>query len=156
MSQGRGDRGTRVVIGVAAVAGALTLFYFSATPTVVCAPGAEYVHCTVTARALGLVEVDREQVVDVRSVALVSAAIGGSRTPPRLVFRDATASHDLGYFSQQFAADWEALDVYARRPNAAVLTLTPPFVWRTVSAYAAMAFLGLVGVLTLATALRGS
>lgn len=151
MSQGR-DRGSRVVIGVVALAGALTLFYFSATPTIVCAPGAEYVHCTVTARALGLIEVDREQVVNVRSVAVEFPATADSPPPPRLVFRD-PATRDLGYFSQQFAADWQALDVYARQPDSAVLTLTPPFVGRTAAAYAAMAFLALIAVSMLASAL---
>ena len=143
-----------MVIGLGALAGALTLVYFSSTPTLVCNPGAEYVHCTVTARAFGLVEVDRGEVVDVRSVALESSATGTSRTPPRLVFKDGTASRDLGYFSQQFAADWRALDVYARRPNVARLTLARPFSGRTLGAYAATLFLGLIGVSMLVSACR--
>jgi hypothetical protein len=153
MSQRR-DRGSRIVIGVGALAGALTLFYFSAMPTIVCAPGAEYVHCMVTARALGLVEVSREQVANVRAVALEASAVDRSRTPPRLVFKDHAAAHDLGYFSQRFAADWKALDVYVRRPNAAVLRLTPPFQARTLGAYAAMAVLALMGVSMLFSACR--
>ena len=153
MSQGR-DRGSRVVIGLGALAGSLTLLYFSATPTIVCGPGAEYVHCTVTAHALGLIEVDRGQVTNVRSVALESSATGASRTPPRLVFKDGMASRDLGYFSQQFAGDWRALDVYARRPNAAVFTQRRPFSARTVGAYAATLVLGLMGVSMLFSACR--
>jgi hypothetical protein len=154
MSQGR-DRRSRAVIGLAAVAGALVLLYFSATPTLVCAPGAEYVHCTVTARALGVFEVARAQVADVRSAALVSSATGASRTPPRLVFTNATASHDLGYFSQRFAADWQALDAYVRQPEAAPLTLRPAFTGRTPAAYAASLFLGAIGLSALLSALRG-
>lgn len=154
MSQ-RNDRGSRVAIGLAATIGSLVLLYFSATPALVCAPGAEYVHCTVTARALGLVEVDREQVVNVRSAALeIAAGTGTSRTPPRLVFKDPAASHDLGYFSQRFAPDWRAVDEYARRPNAATLRLEPPFAARTAGAYAAALVLALLGVSTLVSAVR--
>jgi hypothetical protein len=154
MSQ-RNDRGSRVVIGLGASIGSLVLLYFSATPVLVCGPGSEYAHCTVTARALGLVEVDREQVVNVRSAALeVAAGTGTSRTPPRLVFRDSTGSRDLGYFSQRFAPDWRAVDEYVRRPNAATLRLDSPFTARTAGAYAAALVLGLLGLSTLISGLR--
>jgi hypothetical protein len=149
------DTGARLVIGLAAVAGALVLGYFSATPALECVPASEYATCTVSARALGLFEVSREQVAGVRSVALYRTATGGSDTPPHLVFRDATTSHDLGYVSQRFVGDWEAINAFAAAPTTAGLRLTPPFAGRTAGAYAAAAALALMGGGMLASAIRG-
>jgi hypothetical protein len=148
------DRVRRLVIGMAGLAGSLVLFYFSATPTLVCAPGSEYAQCTVTARGFGRLPVFRAQVTDVRSAALEASAVGASRTPPRLIFRDARRSHDLGYFSQRFAPDWETVDAYVREPGGRELKLQPPFAVRTAAAYAATLALGLLGLSTLLSALR--
>jgi hypothetical protein len=150
----RNDRGSRVVIGLAATIGSLVLFYFSATPALVCAPGSEYPQCTVTALAFGRIPVARAQVTDVRSAALEASAVGASRTPPRLIFKDARGSHDLGYFSQRFASDWEAVDAYVRAPGGRELRLQPPFSARTAAAYAAVLVLALLGVSTLVSGLR--
>jgi hypothetical protein len=85
---------------------------------------------------------------------MVASAVGTSRTPPRLVFRDAAADHDLGYFAQQFASGWEVVDAYARQPGAPELRLQPPFSARTAGAYAAALVLALLGLSTLASAVR--
>jgi hypothetical protein len=140
------DRGARLVIGLVALAMALVLVYFSATPSLACIAASEYAECTVTARVLGVVEVDRRRLPNVRSVALQRSAIGDSDTPPHLVFRDATTAHDLGYFSQRFAPQWQVLDTFVRQPTAAGVRLGEPKPVRQVAAHAAALLMGLLGV----------
>jgi hypothetical protein len=148
------DRGARVVIGLAFVAGSLVLLYFSSTPSLTCVAASEYAECTVTARMAGAIEVDRRQLTGVRSVGLQRTAIGSSDTPPHLVFRDATTAHDLGYFSQRFAPQWQVLDAFVRQPTAAGVRLGEPRPVRQVAAHAAALLMILLGLSMLWSARR--
>lgn len=141
------ERGVKVVIGLVALVFSLVLVYFSSAPALTCTRGSgPGVDCAVTARALWLVTVADDRLANVGSAEMVASAVGNSRTPPHLMFVAGGTRHDLGYFSQLFASEWQSVDEFARNPGAPELRLTKPLSVRTVAAHAAALFLAALGL----------
>jgi hypothetical protein len=145
------QKGARVVIGIAAIAGAATLLYFSLSPAITCTRADARVDCEVTAKMLNVFAVDSARVSGVREVLMIESATGRSRTPPHLNFRTAAGDVDLGYFSQRFAGDWTRLDSFARESADPELTIDTGVTFRNVAAYGAALFLLLAGLAAMAS-----
>jgi hypothetical protein len=62
--------------------------------------------------------------------------------------------HDLGYFSQLFASEWQTVDTFARNPAAPELRLAKPVTARTFGSHAAALFLTAMGIGLLVTVVR--
>ena len=147
---------TRAVIGLAMIAGAVVLLFFSAPPTLLCTRGASPgVDCEIHARALNLIPIRDERVRRVRSVTLVdSRATSSSDTPARLIFLTDGSARDLGYFSQRFAEDWRALDQFARRSESPEIRLTRKLGMQTIAAHLTAFFFLAVGGAMILSAFR--
>jgi len=159
MSPRGNQRGVRVLIGLAALAGAVTIVYFSAAPALSCSRASSATaECVVTARALGLMTVAEDRVAGVDSAEMVASSTtrDSDSTPPRIMFVSSGTRHDLGYFSQLFASEWQAVDGFARSPAAPELRLTKPLTARTFGSHAAALFLAAVGIGMFVTAIRHS
>ena len=155
----RSRQRTKLLIGVVALAQAGVLVLFSATPTLRCTLRPERgdgIDCQVTARVLNLVPVVDARATGVCSVAMVASATDRSDTPPRLMFRTESGGEDLGYFSQLFAANWRALDAFARNPSTPELRLTRPLTFRTIAAHLTAVVLLLLGASMIVSGLRRS
>ena len=149
------ERNAKFVIGPVAVAGSLVLLYFSAAPNLSCSrPSGASAECVVTAHALWSVKVAEDPVPDVEGAEMVASATGRSRTPPRLMFVSGGTRRDLGYFSQLFAGDWQAIDEFARTPSAPELRRRKPVTVRTLAAHLGALFLAVVGLGTIYSACR--
>ena len=148
--------GTKILIGVVALAFAVVILYFSARPTLLCTLPPERgdgVDCAISANVLNLVQVVEARVTGVRGAAMVASATDRSRTPPRLMFVTADGREDLGYFSQPFAANWIEIDAFARNATTPELRLATPLTVRFVAAHAATFVLLLISALTITSAL---
>ena len=134
MSRSGNQRSVRFLIGVVALTLAVTIVFFSAAPALSCsrASGAA-AECVVSARALGLVTVAEDRVSGVDSAEMVASSTtrDSDSTPPRIMFVSSGTRHDLGYFSQLFASEWQAVDAFARNPAAPELQLVKPVTART-------------------------
>ena len=149
------QRGTKFLIGIVALGLAGVTLFFSAWPTLRCTlppERADGVDCHIGARVLNLVSVEDARVTGVRSVVMVASARGNSDTPPRLMFVTEGGREDLGYFSQQFVADWKRLDAFARNPTMPELRLTRPVTLRTIAAHLAACVLLLISALMIVSA----
>jgi hypothetical protein len=158
MNGAQNKRGTKILIGTVALGFTGALLYFSAWPTLLCTrtAGTAGVDCATSAKAFNLVSVHEARVTGIHSVVMVSSATGSSRTPPRLIFMDAAKSpHDLGYFSQRFAADWMTLDEFVRESDAQQLRLNlrSRERFRTITAHLAASVLILIAGLMIVSAL---
>jgi hypothetical protein len=149
------EKGSRTVIGLAALAGAVTLLYFAARPSLDCVSRPPTgIDCSVTARVANLVTIDESHVSGVTAVAMVASATGRSRTPPRLTFVTASGNVDLGYFSQLFTRDFAALEAFVANPEPPELRLVQRVTIRTFAAHLGVLFLFVVGLGPLVTAIR--
>lgn len=152
-------RGTRILIGVVALLFSAVLVYFSAAPSFVCTPGAERgpgVDCSVSARALWMFTVADDRLSGVESAEMVASATGRSRTPPRIMLVAGGTRHDLGYFAQLFARDWQAIDQFARNPASPELRLSKGLTFQAIAAHLALLFLLTIGLGMIYSGLRRS
>lgn len=150
-------RSTRIVLGLAFIAGALVILYFSSSPALRCTRVDGRVDCEVTANALNLFAVNEARVGNVRSVVVVSGNIGttSSRRTAFLYFRTDAGDVDLGYFSQRFLTNAGELDTFVRESAAPEIRLETGVTFRNMTAYVAVAFMLLVGLTALVASAPG-
>ena len=127
MSAGGSDTGTRVIIGLAMLAGSVVLLWLSSPATLSLARTAPGEAAgSFESRLLGLVPHSRVELAGVRAARLVRSRTEGSRshTPDRLVFETATGDLDLGYVQQRFAPDKAEIAEFLADPARQRLSLS--------------------------------
>lgn len=112
--------GKMIVIGLAWIAGAAVLAWFSSVATMrLERTGADGVSVTIESRLFGLIPVGSERTTGVRSVEMVRSRAPGSDsdTPDHMVFQTAGGPVNLGRPQQLFARDFTAIKAFLDDPT---------------------------------------
>jgi len=112
-------------LGLALIAGAVTLAWFSSPATLQLARGERgLVTAVLESRTFGLITTRAERIEGIRSVTLLRTATGRSRTPDTLLFDTTTEAVDLGRNQQLFAVDYPEIDSFLKDGVSPSLTLS--------------------------------
>lgn len=141
-----------IVIGLAWIAGAAVLAWFSSVATMrLMRTGEGGATVTIESRLFGLIGIGHERISGVRSVDMVRSRTPGSNsgTPDHMVFQTADGPVNLGRPQQLFARDVSAIKTFLDDPTPHEATLSSidrGAEFRRFFAQAVVGFLALVGL----------
>jgi hypothetical protein len=112
-------------LGLACIAGAAALAWFSSPATLRLARGDQgLVAAALESRTFGIIPNRAERIEGIRTATLVRTATGRSHTPDTLIFETNGGPVDLGRNQQLFAVDYSDIDSFLKDHAASTLTLS--------------------------------
>lgn len=138
----------KLVRGMVFVFGAIIIIWLNASTHLSCekaGSGATGMECTLSLWAFNAIPIQDSEVQGVRSVSRREGIDGngsrgwGGATVAHLILVTDRGTESLGYFGDQFAKDWQALDNAVRQGQRVQLVLERPFAEFVIAHLAALA-----------------
>ena len=116
-----------ILIGIASVAGAVALAWFSSVATMrLERTGGQTATIAIESRLFGLINVRHERIDGVRSATMVDSRTPGSRssTPPHMVLETVTGPINAGRLQQLFVRDFDEIKSFLEDQTQRQATLS--------------------------------